>query len=87
MYRDHGSARPSRTQGHHRRPVYLQNRKYGRIVHPELIWLCGTCHDNVHDWLSWLLGEARQSDPIPPPRAIREAEETYEWYMSVEDAA
>lgn len=31
MYRDHGSARPSVTQGHHIRPVYLQNRKYGEI--------------------------------------------------------
>ena len=30
LYRYHAPV-PSRTQGHHRRPVYLQNRVYGRI--------------------------------------------------------
>ncbi len=40
--------RPSRTQGHHRHPVYLQNRVWGRIRDNELLWVCGTCHDNIH---------------------------------------
>ena len=71
---------PTRTQGHHRHPVYLQNRIYGRIADPELMWLCGLCHDSVHDWVSWLLGEARQPVPEPGRRAKAEAQRTVDWY-------
>lgn len=81
MYLDHGSAVPAVTQGHHRKPVYLQNRLYGKIVHAELLWLCGTCHDNVHAWLYWLMGERRQPAPVPH-RARREAEATFAWYTA-----
>ena len=55
LYRYH-RPKPSRTQGHHRHPVYLQNRVFGHILLPELLWVCGTCHDAVHDWISYLLG-------------------------------
>lgn len=74
--------RPSRTQGHHRHPVFLQNRLYGRIRLPELLWLCGLCHDSVHDWLSWLLGEARKPDPEPGRLAKAEADRTFRWYQA-----
>ena len=70
---------PSRTQGHHRHPVYLQNRIYGQIRDPELLWVCGTCHDNIHEWLGWLLGETRKPDPEPGRSAKAEAQKTYEW--------
>lgn len=73
--------KPSRTQGHHRHPVYLQNRIYGQIRDPELLWLCGTCHDNVHEWVGWLLGESRKPDPEPSGRAKAEAERTVAWYL------
>lgn len=74
--------RPSRTEGHHRHPVYLQNRLYGRIRDNELLWLCGTCHDNVHEWLGWLLGESRKPDPEPTKRAKDEAARSLAWYLS-----
>lgn len=76
------SPRPSRTQGHHRHPVYLQNRVYGRIRDADLTWLCGTCHDNVHEWLSWLLGEARRPDPEPGRKAKTEARRSLDWYLA-----
>lgn len=69
-----------RTQGHHRHPVYLQNRVYGRIRDPELLWVCGTCHDSIHEWLSWLLGEARKPNPEPGTRAKDEATASALWY-------
>lgn len=72
----------TRTQGHHIFPVYLQNRVYGRIVLPDLIWLCGNCHDSTHEWLSWLLGDARHPDPVPPPRARALAQKAFDWYTT-----
>jgi len=82
MYADHGSAVPSVTQGHHAHPVYLQNRVWGGIRDNDLLYLCGTCHDNTHAWLFWLMGERRKPDPIPPARARREAERTLAWYVA-----
>lgn len=80
LYADHGSAVPSVTQGHHIYPVYLQNRKYGRIVSGELAYLCGTCHDNVHAWLYFIMGERREPRPTPPPRARRLAQRALDWF-------
>lgn len=79
---------PLRTQGHHRHPVYLQNRVYGRIVLPELFWVCGLCHDAVHEILGWMLGESRQPDPLPSTRSsyYREAARTYDWYIGARSA-
>ena len=82
MYTDHGSARPSYTEGHHLHPVFLQNRVYGRILDPQLMWLCSTCHDNLHGELYWLLGERKRA-LIPVPRRARLlAEETHAWYVN-----
>ena len=69
-----------RTQGHHIRPVYLQNRAYGRIQDPTLMWLCGNCHDATHEWLSWLLGEAREPTPHPGLYAKRLAKSAFDWF-------
>lgn len=73
---------PSRTQGHHRHPVYLQNRVYGQIRDPELLWVCGTDHDNLHELISWLLGEGREPKPMPGRKALAEARRTVTWYLS-----
>lgn len=80
LYKDHGSAVPSVTQGHHIRPVYLQNRKYGKIQDGTLVYLCGTCHDNVHAWLYWIMGERSKPNPEPPPRAKAMAAEAHAWF-------
>ncbi len=72
---------PVITEGHHRHPVYLQNRVYGRIVDPELMWLCSTDHESVHAWLYWMLGE-RAKPAVDPGRLARaEAELTFAWYQ------
>lgn len=86
LHRYH-SPQPSRTQGHHRHPVYLQNRVYGKIQDPELLWVCGTCHDNIHEWLGWLLGETRRPNPEPGRLAKAEAQATFDWYVKVSSQA
>lgn len=75
------SPRPSRTQGHHRHPVYMQNVIFGHIKLPELLWLCGLCHDSVHDWLSFLTEETRRPNPEPGLLAKREAQRTFDWFI------
>ncbi len=72
---------PSRTEGHHRHPVFLQNRVYGLIRDAELLWVCGLCHDNIHEWLGWLLGESRRPNPEPGRKAKAEARRTMDWYL------
>lgn len=81
MYRYH-RPRPTRTQGHHRHPVYLQNRVYGKIQDSELLWVCGSCHDSIHDWLYWLMGERRKPHPDPGWRIKAEAERSYDWFLA-----
>lgn len=73
---------PARTQGHHRHPVYLQNRVYGQIRDSELMYVCGTCHDNIHEVIGWLLGESREPSPMPGWKTHREAERTVDWYRA-----
>lgn len=87
LYLDHGSAQPSLTQGHHRHPQYLQERLWGEVRDQTLLWVCGTCHDNIHEWLYWLLGEHRRPQPDPPPRAKHEAQMAFEWYQANQPAA
>ena len=70
------------TEGHHRHPVYLQNRAYGRIRDPQLLWLCGNCHAAVHRWLAFLLGEQSRPQPEPAPRQKAEAQRSADWYWS-----
>ena len=74
------------TEGHHVRPVYLQNRVYGRIQDPTLKYVCGNCHAAIHRWLSWLLGEQSKPNPEPGWKAKAEAQRTFDWYMEAKTA-
>ena len=77
------SPRVTRTQRHHRKPVFLQNRAYGRIVdNDDVKWLCGTCHDSVGEWIDHLLGESRKPDPEPGRLAKTEAQYSYDWFTT-----
>ncbi|MCA1570801.1 MAG: hypothetical protein LC798_10890 [Chloroflexi bacterium] len=78
----HHAPRVVRTQGHHRHPVYLQNEVYGQIRDSELLWVCGTCHDSIHAWLSHLLGEARRPNPEPGRLVKAEAQRTHDWFQA-----
>jgi len=80
------SPKPSRTEGHHRHPVYLQNQVYGHIKDPELLWVCGTCHDNIHEWLGWLLKESREPNPHPGTYAKKEAQLSFDWFVEAHNA-
>lgn len=83
LYAHTASPIPTRTQGHHRRPQYLQRRVHdGQVLDQELMYLCGLCHDSVHDWISWLLGEARVPRPEPGWKAKAEARATVDWYLA-----
>ena len=75
---------PVMTEFHHTKPVFLQNRLYGQIVFPADLWLCSNCHDSVHAWLYWLLGERKQP-PWIGLRAKAEAERTYAWYLAEQE--
>ena len=86
LYRDHGSARPCRTQSHHRFPLYLQKRLWGEIRLQDRIAVCGTCHDNIHAYLDWLLGEAYEPRPHPPARAKTEAQRVLAWFVNAQAA-
>lgn len=90
LYAHTAAPKPIRTQYHHRHPVYLQNRVYGEIrdAGPEdMLWVCGLCHDSIHEALGWMLGETRQPDPMPGYNVLREARRTADWYLSLTDAA
>jgi hypothetical protein len=80
LYAHTGTPHPIRTQGHHRHPVYLQNRVWGRILDNELLWVCGLCHDSIHETLDWLLDEGRKPNPMPGTKTLAEARRTAEWY-------
>lgn len=81
LHRYHAPA-PTRTQFHHTKPVYLQNRLYGEIVYGPELWVCGSCHDSIHEWLGFLLGETRRPDPEPGRYAKEQAQATFDWYMA-----
>lgn len=72
---------PVRTQFHHTKPVYLQNRLYGQIMYGPELWVCGTCHDSIHEWIGWLLGESRKPSPEPGWKIKHIAQETVDWYL------
>lgn len=72
---------PVRTQFHHSKPVYLQNRVYGRITFAADTWCCGTCHDSIHEWIGYLLGESRKPDPEPGWKIKQRAQATVDWYL------
>lgn len=72
---------PVMTEYHHSKPVFLQNRVYGEIRYGADTWLCSNCHDAVHAWLYFLLGERREP-PYIGRAAKAEAERTFDWYQS-----
>jgi hypothetical protein len=79
---------PSRTQHHHRYPQELQKRLWGevRLEGPDdMLWLCGLCHDNVHEVLGWLLRESRMPNPMPGGNAVREAKRARDWYLAAKE--
>lgn len=83
---DYHAPKPVMTEFHHTRPVFLQNRLWGQIRLGPDLWVCGNCHDAVHAWLYYLLGERRQ--PTYIGRAAKaEAERTFDWYTSEREAA
>jgi hypothetical protein len=72
---------PVMVEYHHQKPVFLQDALYGKIVYGPSLWVCGNCHDAIHAWLYWLLGEHRE-----PPKVGRlakaEAQRTFEWFLA-----
>lgn len=78
---EYHAPRPVISEFHHSKPVYLQNRLYGRIRFPADLWVCSNCHEAIHAWLYWLLGE-RGQPPYIGRAARAEAERTYAWYLS-----
>lgn len=77
-----GAHRPRvvRTQHHHSHPQYLQLRLWGEVRDGPDTWVCGNCHDAIHEVLSWLLGEARVPDPMPGPRIRKAAQASFDWF-------
>lgn len=70
-----------RTQGHHLFPLYLQRRVYdGRILHHDLLWLCGTGHDSLHAWLGWALGETYKPEQRVGYETMDIVESVVAWY-------
>lgn len=73
---------PIETEGHHIYPVYLQNRVFGKIELPNLIWVCDTGHKNIHALLSWGLGERRNQPSGRGTRLERAiVKAAYDWYI------
>lgn len=81
---DYHAPKPVVTEFHHTKPVFLQNRLYGRIVYGADLWACSNCHEAIHAWLYWLLGERRQP-PYIGRAAKAEAERTYQWFTSEQE--
>lgn len=71
-----------RTQGHHRKPMYLQRRLWGEVRDDTVMWLCGNDHDAIHEVVGWLLGETRKPDPMPGWKVRAEAQRTVDWYAA-----
>jgi hypothetical protein len=78
---DYHAPTPVMTEYHHTKPVFLQNRLYGKILFPADLWVCSNCHDSIHAWLYWLLGE-RAQPPYIGRAAKAEAQRTYDWYLT-----
>lgn len=81
IYRYH-FPKPIRTQWHHSKPVYLQNRAYGKIVYPADRWVCGTCHDSIHTVIDCMLGEGPAPSVRPGRKIMEEARRTVAWYKA-----
>jgi hypothetical protein len=86
LYAHRDSPRPSRTQHHHRYPEYLQVRLWGEVrlqTGEDMLWVCGLCHDSIHDAVGWLLGETRRPNPLPSRKAMTEARRAVSWYWAL----
>lgn len=70
---------PSMVEYHHGHPVYLQNRLYGRIVDGADTWACSNCHDTMHAWIYFLMGQ-RHTRPTHGGNAKARAVVTVEWF-------
>lgn len=72
---------PVVTEHHHQKPIFLQERLWGEVRFGPSLWVCSNCHEAIHAWLYWLLGERHE-----PPRIGRaakaEAERTYAWWLA-----
>ena len=77
---------PIMTEFHHSKPVYLQNRLYGKIIYGADFWVCSNCHDSIHAIIYWLMGE-RCKPPYIGRAALAKAQRTIEWYESEVKAA
>jgi hypothetical protein len=73
--------RPVTSEHHHTKPEFLQQRLWGEVRFGPDLWVCPNCHDAIHAWLYWLLGEHRQP-PYIGLAAKHEAERTYQWYLA-----
>ncbi len=71
--------RPVISEHHHRKPAFLQKRVYGKVLYDADMWLCSNCHEAVHAWLYYILGE--RDYPLGIGRLAKaEAERTFDWY-------
>lgn len=73
LYVHNRSPLPVRTQAHHRFPEFLQRRVWGDELDGEIMWLCGLCHDAVHEWISYRLGQGRRPNPYIEGHFLKEA--------------
>ncbi len=46
---------PTSTELHHPYPMSEQRKRYGRVVEPRTVPLCGTSHNNVHEAIRRIL--------------------------------
>lgn len=77
---EYHAPKPTMVEYHHQKPVFLQNELYGEIKYGPSLWVCGNCHDSIHAYLYFLLGEHREPPQIG--RAAKaEALRTHGWYL------
>lgn len=70
---------PVMTEHHHSKPSYLQTRLYGKVVYAADIYYCSNCHDAVHAWTYWLMGERQM--PMNMGRNAKAAGQAiYDWF-------
>ena len=73
--------RPVITEYHHTKPEYLQKRLYGHTVYGPDLWVCSNCHEAIHAWLYFLMGERKEPQHVGRS-AKRSAEATLKWFIS-----
>ena len=76
---------PVMTEYHHSKPIFLQYRLFGKVIYGPDTWVCSNCHDAIHAWLYYLLGEHHKPPHIGRAAKL-EAQRTYDWYKSVDDS-